>query len=121
MYAERHSIPVTTAADGSATVYSPAVTGRILAVGYVKTDFTDGVDVTVTLEATGQAVLTWTNVNASVVVYPRVPVQDEAGADATSDGTRKLREPVVAVNDRVKFVVAAGGNAKIGTFYVVVG
>lgn len=121
MYAVRHTVALTTAADGSATGYTPNVTGRILGIRYVKTDFDNGVDFAITLEATGQAVLTLTDQNASGSFYPRVPVQDDVGADATLDGTRKMREPVVAVNDRVKIVIAQGGNVKSGTVYVIVG
>lgn len=112
---------MTTAADGSATVYSPVVTGRVLAIRYVKDSFDNGHDFTATLDSTGQSIMVGTDVNASTTYYPRVPVQDEAGADATLDGTRKMREPVVAANDRVKIVVAQGGNAKAGSYIVVIG
>lgn len=125
MHAERHSVALTTAADGSATGYTPNVTGRILGVHYVKdatTPFTDGVDFTITVESTGEAVLTLTNQNASANFYPRVPVDDEAGADALfAAGGTKLRDAVVVANDRVKIVVAAGGDTKNGTIIVIVG
>lgn len=89
---------------------------------YVKTDFTDGVDFTITLENTGEAILTLTNQNAAAVFYPRVPVQDETGAGAlyAAAGT-KLRDCVVAAQDRVKVVVAAGGATKTGVIKIVVG
>lgn len=121
MYAEKHIVSLTTNGSGAATGYTPYVTGRILAVIYTKTDFADGIDFVVTLEGTGETILSGTDVNASAAFYPRVPVDDEAGADATLDGTRKMREPVVAVNDRVKIVVAQGGASKTGAFTVVVG
>ena len=121
MYAERQSISLTTSAGGAATGYSERVTGRILAVVYTKIDFDNGVDFTITLEATGEAILTLTDQNSSAAIYPRVPVQDATGVDATLDGTRKMREPVVAAHDRVKVVVAQGGNVKSGTIAVIVG
>lgn len=121
MHAQRHVVSLTTDASGDATGYTPNVTGRVLAIRYVKTDFADGVDFTITAEATGQAILTLTNQNASGSFYPRVPVQDEAGADATLDGTRKMREPVVLAHDRVKIVVASGGDTKTGAVHVIVG
>jgi hypothetical protein len=123
MYAEKHTIALTTAADGSATAYTALrLTGRILAVIYAKTDFDDGVDFTITLEGTGEAILTLTNQNASGKFYPRVPVQDETGADALyAAGGTKLRDAVVAVFDRVKVVVAQGGNVKTGAITVIVG
>lgn len=121
MYAEHHSVSLTTDASGAVIGYTPNVTGRILGIHYAKVDFADGVDLAITLENTGEAILTLTNQNVSGTFYPRVPVQDAAGADATLDGTVKMREPVVAVNDRVKIVVAAGGNTKSGVVHVIVG
>ncbi|HYE20973.1 MAG TPA: hypothetical protein VEA69_21180 [Tepidisphaeraceae bacterium] len=122
MHAERQSIALTTAADGSCTAYSTPVTGRILTVAYVKTDFADGVDFTITLENTGEAILTLTNQNTAGVFYPRVPIDDETGADALyAAGGTKLRDYVVAANDRVKVIVAAGGDTKTGTIKIVVG
>ena len=121
MYAEKITIALLTDGSGDMTAYSVPATGRILTVAYTKIDFTDGVDFTVTLERHGEAIWAQSNVNASTVKYPRVPVQDEVGADATLDGTRKMREPVTAAFDRVKVVIAQGGAAKTGTLTVVVG
>lgn len=117
MFAQRHRIDVTTAADGSATAYSPpGLMGRIHAIVYSKIDFADGVDFTITLEATGESLWTDTNINASETVYP---VQ-KANLGGTGAASTILEVPVVAANDRVKIVVAQGGNVKTGTFYVVV-
>jgi hypothetical protein len=121
VYAERHVVTLTTNAGGDATGYTPVVTGRVLAIRYVKTDYADGIDFTVTLDATGEAVMVGTNVNATATFYPRVGVTDAAGAAATLDGTRLLRDAVVAAEDRVKIVVAQGGNTKTGAFHIVVG
>jgi hypothetical protein len=122
MYAERHVITITTDGSGNGTGYTPNVTGKVLTIRYVKTDFADGIDFVATLEATGEAILTATDCNASASFYPRVPVDDEAGADALfASGGTKLRDAVVAANDRVKIVVAQGGASKSGTFHVVVG
>ena len=113
MYAERHEVAITTDASGDATGYTPAVTGRVLGVRYVKTDYDNGVDFTITLEDTGEAVLTGTNINASQSFYPRVVMDDEAGADALlAAAGEEQRVPVVAVNDRVKIVVAQGGDTQ---------
>lgn len=121
MHAERHAISLTTNSSGDATGYSPAVTGRILGVIYTKSNFADGVDLTVTLEATAEPIVTLTNQNASGVFYPRPQVHDASGVGATLDGTRLLRDYVVAVRDRVKVVVAQGGDIKTGTVTVIVG
>lgn len=120
MHVERYAIPVTTAADGSATVYSPVITGRVHAVQYVKTDFANGVDFTITAEATGETIWTQSDVNASATVYPRAAVHDTAGVAATLNGTQAMRDAVCLATDRVKFVIASGGNAKSGTFNLIV-
>lgn len=124
MYAARYVIPVTTAADGSATAYTENVWGRVLSVIYVKdgtTPFDNGGTLTVTAEATGEAILTKTNLNASAVFYPRPGVCDTSAAALTYDGTHAVGEPVTLANDRVKLVMASGGATKNGAFHVVIG
>jgi hypothetical protein len=121
MYAERHVVTLTTDADGAATGYTPVVTGAIQTIRYVKTDFADGVDFTVTLESTGETVWAQLNVNASATVAPRQATHSTAGVAAlyAAAGTAVLA-PVVAASDRIKVVVAQGGNAKSGTVHIVV-
>ena len=119
MYVSRHTVTIVTNADGDGTGYtSETLMGRILSVRYVKAGsggYADGVDFTATLEATGQTIMVGTDVNASASFYPRVPTTDAAGADtATLDA-------VVAADDRVKIVVAAGGDTKTGTFHITCG
>jgi hypothetical protein len=121
MYIQRLAIPITTAADGSATAFSAAVTGKVVAVIYAKTDFSDGVDFTVTAEATGETIWAENDVNASAVRYPRAATHGTDGSAAlyAAAGTA-VRDKVALAADRVKVVVASGGNAKSGTVYVVV-
>lgn len=116
-YAEKHVVEVTTDSGGSATAYSPDVTGRIHSVSYAKTDFADGVDFTITVESTGQSVWTDTNINASETVYPL------AAGNLGSDGSAStLTEvPVIVAADRIKIVVASGGDTKSGAFTIVLG
>ncbi len=121
MFLERHRVALTTAADGSIIGYTPVVTGRVLGIRYVKTDFADGVDFTITAEATGETVWTQLDVNASVTCYPRAGVHDTAGVAATTDGTRLLRDAVHVANDRIKISIVAGGDTKSGTFHVLIG
>lgn len=122
MYTELHQVAVVTDADGAATVFtSRPLSGRIFAVIYEKTDFADGVDFTITTERSGQNVWTEENVNAAKICYPRAAVHSTAGVAATLDGTRPMLEPVVAGEERIKIVVAQGGNAKSGTFKILVG
>lgn len=116
MHVERQKIAVVTDASGNATVYSDYVTGRIAAIVYVKNDFANGVDFTITLEATGESLWTDTDVNASEAVYPVV----KGNLGGTGAASTLVEVPVHAANDRVKIVVSQGGNAKSGLFHVVV-
>jgi len=115
-YAERHSVTATTIADGSATAYLPVVTGRIHSLAYTKVDFADGVDFTITAEATGQSIWTDQNINASETVYPLAA----GNLGATGAASTLTEVPIVLANDRVKIVIAAGGNVKTGTFTITV-
>jgi hypothetical protein len=122
MYGERHSVSLTTAADETATGYTPVVTGRIMQIIYEKTDFADGVGFTITAEATGETIWTEAAVNASTWRAPRQATHSTAGVAAlrAAGGTAVL-DYIVLANDRVKFAIANGGQAKSGTFQVVVG
>lgn len=118
---KRYKVAVTTAADGSATAYSPRIAGKLNSIHYVKTDFADGVDFTITDEATGESLWTDTNINASEVVRPRAPVHDQVGAARlfAAAGTA-VSDMIGMANSRIKIVIAQGGSAKVGTFHFLV-
>lgn len=120
-YAERHTVAITTDASGDATGYTPVVTGRVVSISYVKTDFADGVDFTITAEATGQSLWTDTNINATETVCPMQPTADGLGAASLyAAGGEPVETGIVLAGDRVKIVVAQGGDTKTGTFHVVI-
>ena len=119
-YAERHTVAVTTAADGSATAYSPVVTGKISQIRYVKSNFSNGVDFTITAEATGETIWTQNDVNASATVAPRQATHTTAGVASVYAATDGVLDKIALANDRVKIVIASGGNATTGTFHIVV-
>jgi hypothetical protein len=119
----RHKVIVTTAADGTATAFSPRLFGKIHSIRYVKdgtNGYADGVDFAITSEDTGENIWTESNVNATVDCYPRAPVKTQAGVAAlyAAGGTAILDK--VAVVGRIKIVLAQGGNAKVGTFFFMV-
>lgn len=121
MALRRHVVPVTTAADGSATVYSPYLSGYVHEIHYIKTDFTDGVDFTITAEATGETIWTESNVNLAAVKAPRQATHSNAGvASLYAAGGTAVNDRIALGRDRVKIVIAAGGNAKVGAFHIVV-
>jgi len=122
MFVERHQVSITTNSSGDGTGYTPNICGLIHAIRYVKTDYTDGVDVTVTTEGSGQAVLTWTNVNASDTSYPRAATHDVTDAASLYAAAGEPVETLIPVaGERIKIVVAAGGDTKTGVFHVYVG
>lgn len=121
MAVRRFVVSVTTAADGTATAYTPYLSGKITAIHYIKTNYADGVDFTITAEATGETIWTESNVNASKVCMPRGATHSNAGVAALyASGGTAVNDLIRVSRDRVKIVLAEGGNAKTGTFHVVV-
>jgi len=109
------------AADGTGTAYSPYLSGYIESIKYVKTDYTDGVDFTITAEATGETLWTQVDVNAAITVYPRAGTHSTAGAPAlyAAAGT-VVNERIALGRDRVKIVLAQAGATKTGAFVITV-
>lgn len=126
MKVERFSVSVTTAADGSATAYSPTITGAILSIAYVKAasnSYTDGVDFAITVEATGQGLWTQDNINASTTRAPRQPTHGQDGTDRFYTGSNvshAVQDLICLADDRVKIVLASGGDTKSGQFIITV-
>ncbi len=124
-YARRLTVSVTTAADGSATAYSdPIDYGLLSQIRYVKdatTPFTDGVDFTITSEVTGETLWAESNVNASAT---RAPRQATHGADGVAAlyaaAGLAVQDKIAIVNDRIKIVIASGGDTKIGVFHFLI-
>lgn len=123
MFAQRLSVAITTDASGDGTGYSDHIPyGLLNQIRYVKTDFADGVDFTITAEATGETLWAESNVNASATRAPRQATHGTDGAAALyAAAGEAVRDKIAIVNDRIKVVVAQGGNAKSGTFHFVLG
>ena len=121
-YAQRlAAISVTTAADGSATAYSEVCTGKVSTVRYVKTDFDNGSTITLTSEATGETIWSEVAVNASATRAPRQATHSTAGvASLYAAAGTAVNDKIALANDRIKIVIAGGGNVKTGVFHVVI-
>jgi len=121
---KRYKVTITTAADGTAIGYTPQVKGKIHQIEYVKdgvNGYATGVDFAITGEKTGVNIWTQTNVDASVVVAPRMPTHSQAGvASLFATGGTAVQERIGIAADRVKISLAQGGNAKVGVFHVLV-
>ena len=121
MYAQRVPITITVDASGDGTGYISSPGGKLTALIYTKIDYADGVDFTVTVNETAEAIWSQSNVNSGVAKYPRVAVQDVLGAAALfASGGEAVVEPItIAQDDRIKIVVAQGGNITSGTFHAI--
>lgn len=121
-FTERFSVTVTTDASGDATAYTDTINHGILSqVRYVKTDFANGVDFTITSEQTGETIWTQSDVNASATVAPRQATHSTAGVAALyAGGGSAVLAPIALAKDRIKIVVGSGGDTKTGTFHFLV-
>lgn len=118
---KRYKVTVTTASDGTATAYSPRLSGKIHQIEYVKTDYANGVDFTITGEATGVGLWTESDVNASAIRAPRLATQSQVGAALLyAAGGTAVTDKIALANDRVKIVLAQGGATKTGVFHITV-
>ena len=119
---------VTEASGGGAgtfTGYTRVVNGRILEIRLVvpaSGGLEATVDLTITNELTGAAILTLTDQNGSGTWAPRQATHgtDKAAAVYASGGSPVL-DYIVVAESRIKLAVAQGGNGKLGTLYITVG
>lgn len=116
-YTRLHSATITTAADGSGSA-TLSVNGLIESIRYVKTDYTDGVDFTITNAETGETLWTESNVNASKSCRPRGATHSTAGVASLYAAGGTAVEDMIAIAGTINIAVAAGGNTKTGVFHV---
>lgn len=123
MYITKHTVVVTTDAEGegagTGVGYTPDVNGRVLAVSYVKPEsggYDAGVDFDIETELSKVEIWDEDDVNASKAIYPRAAVSSTAGV-----ASETVFDAIPVSQERIKISVAAGGNGKTGTFYVMVG
>lgn len=123
-HVERHVVDVTTDGAGDGTGYVPVRTGHISQIRYVKdatTPYANGVDFSISLEATGEAVWVENNVNASAERAPRQATHKTDGTYHQYAVKDVVYEQIALDEDRVKIVVSSGGANTTGRFYVVIG
>ena len=122
-YAVSKSVTITTNSDGDATGDIANVTGRIISITYTKVDYADGVDFVITVEATGEAVWSQINVNATATVAPRQATHSTAGVASlySTSNSEPVEDYIVLANSRIKIVIDEGGSVTSGTFTVIMG
>ncbi len=124
MYAERHAVAIAVDASGDFTGYTPVVSGQVVQVRYIPdgtTPLDTGADLTVSGADSGIPVLTKANIGTSAFnLAPRQPthLNTDGSAALYAAGGSAVLAPVVVANERIKVVVAQGGNAKLGTLHI---
>lgn len=107
----RTQVTITTDSSGNATVYlGSKLRGRVHAIKYTKGTLDAGTDLVITGEDTGVAILT-DSPSDSAWFYPRAFPNKVTDGDA---GTVPS-EDVHVLKERIKVVVAQGGNAGVGS------
>ena len=102
---------ITTDASGDAIVYlGTKLRGRVHAIKYTKGTLDAGTDLVVTGETTGVPILTDSPADTEWF-YPRA----FANAVTTGAAGTAAQEDVHVLNERIKVVVAQGGNAGVGS------
>jgi hypothetical protein len=121
MAIRRFTVPVAVDDQGDAEAYSPRLSGRLLSIRYVKDNYDNGVDFVITAETSGQTLWAEENVNASATRRPRAPTHSTAGVAAlyAGDGEPVLA-PIALAGERIKIVVAEGGDETSGIFHFTV-
>jgi len=121
-YIQRYVVTVTTDEKGKGIGYTPAVTGKVSAIHYVKDSsnaYSGGAAVVVTAEATGETILE-VDLDRSATFAPRQATHAIDGTPAYYASLHPVLDSICLANDRIKIAVSNGGNTKTGTFPVVI-
>lgn len=119
-------VEVTTSSSGAVTGYTSPVTGIISAIVYEPSTLAalaTGVALAITMERTGIGLWSQTGLDAAKTVSPTQPIHTQAGVARLASSAAPLTEiggPIAVANDRVKVAITGGGDAKSGTFRVLV-
>lgn len=108
---------IVTDASGNATVYlthgiSRKLNGFLVCLKYTPGTLDTGADLTITGESSGIPILTKADAGTGVLfLYPRALLNAVADGAASAAGT----ELIPIKDERIKVVVAQGGNTKTGS------
>jgi len=122
-YIQRYVVTVNTDEKGDGVGYTPAVTGKVSAIHYVKDTsnaYPVGAHVVVTAEATGEAILEAGVFGPRQTFAPRQPTHSTTGAPALYASSNPVLDSICLANDRIKIAVSNGGDTKTGIFHVVI-
>lgn len=126
-YARDEVVDVTTTSTGGATAYTPVLTGRVANIIYTPSTaagFSTGADFAITCERSGIGLWTESDIGgAAKTVSPTQPIHDQLGAarnPSTAAPATEIGGPIWVAGERIKVVVAQGGDSKAGQFRVVI-
>lgn len=123
---KRLTVPIETDGSGDAIVYSASMTGFVQRIRYVP----DGTkplaataDFTITADQSGAAILTITDqAQAGTDYAPRMATTDTAGGVALfAAGGKPVLDKIPLAAERIKAVIAQGGDTCKGTLIYYVG
>jgi hypothetical protein len=123
---ESYRVDIITDAAGACTAKTQMpVNGKIEQIYYTpdpSTPLATGADIVVTGDSSGMAIVSKLNIGtAAFALAPRQPTHAVAdGSAATYDGTRPVLDKIALAGEKIKFVVAQGGNTLSGRFDIVV-
>lgn len=115
---EVYTVKPVTASDGTVTTKTAKIIGRLIAIAYIKTDYADTVDFTITGNDTGQTLWTQVDHTASKQVHPRAATHSTVGVASKYDTTdnEPVETPPALFDEQIKVVLAQGGDTKTGEF-----
>lgn len=115
------AVGATGTGDATATAYSPAVSGRILAVNVAYVDSppagTTDFNLTDENDPAAENIINLANAATDVKIYPRRLLETNDGTDLTYDGTRKVYGEY-AVCGRLKAVIKDANDGDSATVTV---
>ena len=121
-YINHQEVTIVTDGSGNGTGYTEIVNGFIQSIRYVKGNYSNGVDFSVTAEGSGLTIWAQNDVNASAMVSPRVGTCDTGGTAALyAAAGSPVGCQIPVANERISIAVSSGGNAMTGTFHVYIG
>lgn len=125
MQVELHTVAIATDANGDFTGYTAVVKGEIRQYRYVPgaAALDTGADLDITGETTGIVISNQDNIGTSAFTkVPRAATHDETGtASLYAAGGEPVEDRIAVAGERLKVVIASGGNTKSGTLYIWVG
>ena len=124
MNTHRVNVTLTTDASGDAVGYTQIARGRLYSINYTKPSSGGMTNATVlvTTEDSGQTLWSEASVNASAILAPRQPTHDNArAARLYAAGGTPVGDHYLIANERIKVVIAGGGNTLSGSFEFLVG